>query len=210
MQTTNKELNHFWTEFSKLANKDTPAAYRKFTKKTFEDVLKESFWETPRMKNGYPDFIDMANAINSKEIDFRHWVYAMIGEAIAGKLKKKNCINPNYVKNIVKFYTVKEINRQRKLINDLSQASSDESPFTEFSDAKFDLYQVDEHQKNKLYEMVRTGELNFWFYIEGLETQKFKVDESKIIDQSFSKFMRLMHIVLQNIKRSNTCQSNVT
>lgn len=204
MQTTNRELYHFWTEFSKLANKDTPAAYRKFAKKTFEEILKENFWETPRMKNAFPDFIDLANAINSKEIDFGHWVYAMIGDAIKGKLRKKNCINPNYVKKIVKFYTVKEINQQREFINDLYKAhSSDESPFTEFTDAKFDLYKVDEHQKNKLYEMVKAGELNFWFYIEGLETQKFKVDESKIIDQSFSKFMRLMHIVLHNIKKEH-------
>lgn len=200
MQTTSRELYHFWTEFSKLVKKDTPAAFRKFSKKTFEQVLKEDFFETPRMKNAFPDFIDMANAINSKEVDFKEWVLAMIGESITGKLKKKNILNPNYVKNVVKFYTVKEINRQRDLINKLSEEAAGDNPFTDFSDAKFDLYQVNEQQKNKLYELVRKGELNFWFYIEALDNKCFKVDESKIIDQSFSQFLRLLHIVRQNIK----------
>jgi hypothetical protein len=200
MQTTNKELYHFWQEFSKLIKKDTPAICKKFNKKTFVQVLKEDFFETPRMKNGYPDFIDMANAINSKEIDFNQWVLAMIGEFIAGKLKKKNCLNPNYMKNVVKFYTVKEINHQRDLINKLSEDADSDCPFTEFSDAKFDLYQVNEQQKNKLYEMVRKGELNYWFFLEAEDNNCFKIDESKIIDQSFNQFLRLMHIIRQNIK----------
>lgn len=200
MQTTNKELYHFWQEFSKLIKKDTPAICKKFNKKTFVQVLKEDFFETPRMKNGYPDFIDMANAINSKEIDFNQWVLAMIGEFIASKLKKKNCLNPNYMKNVVKFYTVKEINHQRALINKLSEDAASDYPFTEFSDAKFDLYQVNEQQKNKLYEMVRKGELNYWFFLEAEDNNCFKIDESKIIDQSFNQFLRLMHIIRQNIK----------
>lgn len=200
MQTTNKELYHFWQEFSKLIKKDTPAICKKFNKKTFVQVLKEDFFETPRMKNGYPDFIDMANAINSKEIDFNQWVLAMIGEFIASKLKKKNCLNPNYMKNVVKFYTVKEINHQRALINKLSEDAASDCPFTEFSDAKFDLYQVNEQQKNKLYEMVRKGELNYWFFLEAEDNNCFKIDESKIIDQSFNQFLRLMHIIRQNIK----------
>ena len=183
MQTTNKELYHFWQEFSKLIKKDTPAICKKFNKKTFVQVLKEDFFETPRMKNGYPDFVDMANAINSKEIDFNQWVLAMIGEFIAGKLKKKNCLNPNYMKNVVKFYTVKEINHQRDLINKLSEDADSDCPFTEFSDAKFDLYQV-----------------KYWFFLEAEDNNCFKIDESKIIDQSFNQFLRLMHIIRQNIK----------
>lgn len=200
MQTTSKELHHFWTEISKLLKKDTPAAFRKFSKKTFEQVLKENFYETPRMKNAFPDYIDLANAINSKEVDFTEWVLAMIGESITGTLRKKNFISPNYVKKIVKFYTVKEINRQRDLINKMSDEAAGDNPFTGFSDAKFDLYQVNEQQKNKLYELVKNGELNFWFYIEAMDNNRFKIDESKIIDQSFSRFLRLLQIVRHNIK----------
>lgn len=210
MQTTTKELYHFWSVFSKLLKDEPRAILKKFQTKSLVEILKENFYETPRMPNGYIDFIDIANGINTGKFTFEQWVYVIIQDFIRdGKVKKKNILNLNYLKKIFNLFTVNEINRQRDLINKLSEEAESDNPFTEFSDAKFDLYTVNEQQKNKLYELVKDGTLNFWFFINGLDTNKFKIDESKLADPSYSRFLRLMQIVRQNIgknRRNSICQ----
>lgn len=200
MLTTNKELYHFWSLFSKLLKDEPPAVLRKFQKHSFAEIAKEKFWETPRMPNAYPPFTDLANFLNSKEVTFNEWVMLCVYDFIhEGKLRKKNLIDPNYLKKIVIFNNVKEINRQRELINAVSEKDVNDNPFAEFSDTKFDLYKVNDEQKNKLYEMVKSGELHFWFIIEALNNRSFTYDESKIEDPRYSRFLRLMQIIRRNI-----------
>ncbi len=199
MQTSSKELYHFWSLFSKLLKDEPPALRRKFEKLTLQEILKEEFFETPRMPNAYVDFIDVANGINNGKFTFDQWVYVIVQDFIRdGKVKKKNILNLNYLEKKFKLFTVNEINRQRDLINKLSEEAESDNPFTEFSDAKFDLYTVNEQQKNKLYELVKAGTLNFWFFINGLHTKKFKIDESKLADPAYSRFLRLMQIIKDN------------
>lgn len=200
MLTTNKELYHFWHEINDLLKKDTEKLYKKFMTKTFEEILKEDFFETPKMVFGFNEFVPMANAMNSKEIDFYEWCYIVIGEFIVkNKLRKKDLISPLYVKKIIKFCSVDETNKQKEFIRSFAERNKDD-PFIEFSDAKVDIYEVNRDQKNELYEMVRRGELNCWHYIENFD-KKFKVDESKVIDQKFSQFLRFMRIIKFNITR---------
>ena len=108
MQTTSKELYHFWSLFSKLlAKKEDPKPIvRKFEKKSFEEILKEPFFETKNMPKGYVAFIDLANAINMKKISFTDWIYICIGDFLRdGSVKKKNITNVNYLQKVVKFYS---------------------------------------------------------------------------------------------------------
>lgn len=209
MKITTKQLYHFWWMFSRFIKpakdkktgllKDNKKIVKAFETTTFEGILNETYHETPNESMGYADYVEIANMINSGEITFRNWVYIMIGDFCqSGKVVKKNILSPTYVKKIVKLYTVNEINKQKSFINKLLEESAGDDPFTEFSDAKFDLYQVNTQQKNKLYELVKEGKLNFWFYLQALDN-KFKIDETKC-DPDFYRFVRLMRITRQNIK----------
>lgn len=171
---------------------------------TFRQILKEYFYETPRMPNAYVDFIDLANAINTNKFTFDQWIYVIVQDFVRdGKLKKKNLLNLNYLEKNFILFTVNEINRQYDLINNMSEEVESDDPFAAFSDAKFDLYTVNEQQKNKLYEMVKDGTLCFWFFMNGLATDKFRIDESKIADPAYSRFLRLMQIIRQNEQAKN-------
>ena len=66
-------------------------------------------------------------------------------------------------------------------------------------------------QKNKLYELIRNGTLSFWFWFDGIDNNKFTIDETKIDDPDYFRFLRLMRIVRQktkkeNIKEKSLCQ----
>lgn len=207
MQTTSKELYHFWSLFSKLLGKkeDPKPIVRKFEKKTFEEILKESFFETRNMPKGYVAFIDLANAINMKKISFTDWIYICIGDFLRdGSVKKKNITNVNYLQKVVKFYSVNGKNLQLEVINSMleeAKAKEEENPFAAFTGDQFDLYKVNEKQKNKLYELIRNGTLSFWFWFDGIDNNKFAIDETKIDDPDYFRFLRLMRIVRQKTKR---------
>lgn len=217
MQTTSKELYHFWSLFSKLlAKKEDPKPIvRKFEKKSFEEILKEPFFETKNMPKGYIAFIDLANAINMKKISFTDWIYICIGDFLRdGSVKKKNITNVNYLQKVVKFYSVNGKNLQLEVINNMleeAKAKEEENPFAAFTGDQFDLYKVNEKQKNKLYELIRNGTLSFWFWFDGIDNNKFSIDETKIDDPDYFRFLRLMRIVRQktkkeNIKEKSLCQ----
>ncbi|WP_413854726.1 hypothetical protein [Candidatus Ruminimicrobium bovinum] len=205
MQTTSKELYHFWSLFSKLLNKktDPPAIVRKFEKKSFEEILKESFYETANMPKGYVAFVDLANAINMKKLSFTDWIYICIGDFLKdGQVKKKNLLNLNYLQKNIKFYSVNGKQEQFTIINKmLEEAKAKEDPFAAFTGNQFDLYKVNDKQKNKLYELIRNGTLNFWFWFDGIDNNKFAIDETKIDDPDYFRFLRLMRIVRQKDKR---------
>ena len=58
------------------------------------------------------------------------------------------------------------------------------------------------HKKtNKLYELIRNGTLSFWFWFDGIDNNKFAIDETKIDDPEYFRFLRLMRIVRQKTKR---------
>lgn len=208
MLTSSKELYHFWSLFSKLVGKkeDPEPIVRKFTKKSFEDILKEKFFETPNMSKGYIPFIDLANAINMKKISFDDWIYVMVGDFLRdGSVKKKNITNLNYLQKNCKFYSVNGKKLQEEVINKLLEESAmeaEEDPFAAFSGNQFDLYKVNEKQKNKLYELIRNGTLSFWFWFDGIDNNKFAIDETKIDDPEYFRFLRLMRIVRQSNKKA--------
>lgn len=208
MLTSSKELYHFWSLFSKLVGKkeDPEPIVRKFTKKSFEDILKEKFFETPNMSKGYIPFIDLANAINMKKISFDDWIYVMVGDFLRdGSVKKKNITNLNYLQKNCKFYSVNGKKLQEEVINKLLEESAmeaEEDPFAAFSGNQFDLYKVNEKQKNKLYELIRNGTLSFWFWFDGIDNGKFAIDETKIDDPEYFRFLRLMRIVRQSNKKA--------
>jgi hypothetical protein len=208
MLTSSKELYHFWSLFSKLVGKkeDPEPIVRKFTKKSFEEILKEKFFETPNMSKGYIPFIDLANAINMKKISFDDWIYVMVGDFLRdGSVKKKNITNLNYLQKNCKFYSVNGKKLQEEVINKLLEESAmeaEEDPFAAFSGNQFDLYKVNEKQKNKLYELIRNGTLSFWFWFDGIDNGKFAIDETKIDDPEYFRFLRLMRIVRQSNKKA--------
>ena len=209
MLTTSKELYHFWTLFSKLLSKkeDPEPIVRKFMKKSFEEILKEDFYETPNMAKGYIAFVDLANAISMKQFDFTDWIYICVGDFLRdGSVKKKNITNPSYVKKFIKFYSVNGKTEQREVINKLrmeSEKQIEDNPFAAFTGNQFDLYKVNEKQKNKLYELIRNGTLSFWFWFDGIDNHKFDIDETKIDDPDYFRFLRLMRIIRQVNKKAN-------
>ena len=104
-----------------------------------------------------------------------------------------------------KFYSVNGKKLQEEVINKLLEESAmeaEEDPFAAFSGNQFDLYKVNEKQKNKLYELIRNGTLSFWFWFDGIDNGKFAIDETKIDDPEYFRFLRLMRIVRQSNKKA--------
>ena len=150
-----------------------------------------------------------------KKISFTDWIYICIGDFLRdGSVKKKNITNVNYLQKVVKFYSVNGKNLQLEVINNMleeAKAKEEENPFAAFTGDQFDLYKVNEKQKNKLYELIRNGTLSFWFWFDGIDNNKFSIDETKIDDPDYFRFLRLMRIVRQktkkeNIKEKSLCQ----
>lgn len=198
---TSAELYYFTKKLDDLF-KMKKSSVKKFETMTFEDILHEDYYETPKAHFGYSAFIDLANKINSGHLNFKNWVLMVIGEFIkTEKIKRKNITDIAFLDKIIKLYTVEKINSQRALINKLTVEARDEDFFASFSENSYDIYKVNNQQKNKLYEMIKNGELNYYFFIDGLEHNKFEIDIKKIDDPKYKTFVKLMQIIRHNIKK---------
>jgi len=79
--------------------------------------------------------------------------------------------------------------------------SNPDNVFDNFNENKNSVYQVNEQQKNMLYELVKEGKVNFFCFVFAWMKGKFEIDESKITDEDYKLFIQCMNIVRQNITR---------
>lgn len=194
----------FWKKLKALLTKFYGPTVKKWMANDFNTFLPDNAWDQdPKLLNPIIRFTDLANAMNSGVINFNTWVYMVIGEFVKTNklMKEKDATDINKVQNFIKFYTVKATTEQAKDVINTIIASTGDDPFMEFSDSKVDLYKVDEEQKNKLYDLIKNGEVNFYFFIDAWNRNKFTINEKKIADPDYKHFIQLMQIVRQNIKK---------
>ena len=213
MEVTNSQLSNFWKELMLLLypKKDkklnipvfNKSNLKKFQKMSFEEILKSKFYKTKNSWRGDIHFTKLANEISSGRIDFYNWVYIVIGEYCKKQKKKKmDLINPQIIEKISILYTVEGINKQREMFNELIETEKSKNDhFMQYSENAFDLYKLDFEQKNKLYEWVRSGYINYYFYLEAMDVE-FTIDETKC-SQEVYRFIKIMQIVKKNIKKQN-------
>lgn len=58
-----------------------------------------------------------------------------------------------------------------------------------------DIFKNKEDQKNELYNLILKGKVSYLFYSYFLNNGKIKIDESKIIDEEFKKFIKIIKFV---------------
>lgn len=149
---------------------------------------------------------NIANEINSGRIDFDTFVVCYFSEWVT----KKKCpdifdLNKN-LRNIIIFNSILNAGVQFKMLSKLNEEYKSQPTIAKFSGSKNTLFGVDEGQKNKLYELVEKGEVSLLLYSYLLRNHKFVVDESKIKDLNYFKFIKVVNYInekniqIENIK----------
>lgn len=193
--------------------KPTPTKVKGFLAHPFEHYAEfhgngvSSAWN-----NGAANFVSLSNAINSGCFSLGAFCVIFIGHYITNSklLTQKKLNDIHYLQELNRFYTPHEMQKQREHIVSKIEGSVDASDvFAEFTNKKLDVYSVDESQKNALYGMVKSGEINFIHFILAWHTHKFEVDESKITDKEYHDFIQYMKIVRQNMYKTETFQATV-
>jgi hypothetical protein len=90
--------------------------------------------------------------------------------------------------------------KQQEYIDCETKKSVDtDDVFAEFTQTKLDVYQVGEDQKNVLYDWIKSGKVNLINFIIAWKSHKFEIDEKKINDEDYLKFIKCMKIIRQQM-----------
>lgn len=141
-----------------------------------------------------PIFSDLSNLYGSHVINIDTIMAVIIDYYVrTGKPMNYNTkMTHGELKDRLKFLSVLGANSQLDTLSEIHSEYKEQSTFNKFSGQKLTLFNVDEKQENKLYELVKTGKLSFLFYVFFWSNSKFDIDEDKIEDLNFLKFVRLM------------------
>ena len=195
---------NLFRELHKFLKHPTPGVYKKFMQNDLDYFTTHYYDKTPRWSEGANNYITLANALNSGQIKLLEVVAATIGKYV---IEFKHLTNYEYnnidrIKILIKFYTILETKKHFEYIKKLEENTIDvEDTFFEFTKNKIDVYKVNEEQKNMLYDLVREGKVNFFCFIYAWMKGKFDIDESKITDPDYKKFIQCMSIVRHNITK---------
>lgn len=137
----------------------------------------------------------IADELNSGRIDYDTFVVCYFSEWV--QLKKCPDIfslNKN-LRKIIIFNSILNAGVQFKMLSELNEEYKNQPKFTKFSGSRNTLFGVDEEQKNKLYELVEEGKVSLLLYAYLLRNNKFAVDESKIKDLDYFKFIKVVNYI---------------
>jgi hypothetical protein len=115
-------------------------------------------------------------------------------------LTQKSLNSIDKLKELNKFYTQFEMQKQIELLKKKVENSVDaDDVFADFTQTKLDVYKVGEDQKNILYEMIKSGEINLIHFVIAWHNHKFEIDEKKIDDDDYRKFIQYMKVIRHNM-----------
>ena len=183
----------------KTAKKFTNKVYKTLTTKSVKEIMEENYYLTPNVDLSANKFISVVNAINSGEFTPNDFAISIVNEFMTTE-KFPTLLSCSRVDNRKKFFIFKkrkEIIDQSNYLRELVEEKN--RGLFQFS-SKFTLWEPNSSQENEIYKLVKNKTVNSEFYIRGYEAKKFIIDESKIQDTSYMKFVLLTKIIL-NFKR---------
>jgi hypothetical protein len=204
MQYSKDGVYNLYRTIKNYLKHPTKGQYKKLMEKDFNYFTQFYYNNFSEWKFGAVYFVPLANALNCGKISIIELCSTFIGEFIIKNktttIKELNTIDK--VKEFAKFYTVNETKKHFEYIKKLEEKlSNPDNVFDNFNENKNSVYQVNEQQKNMLYELVKEGKVNFFCFIFAWMKGKFEIDESKITDEDYKLFIQCMNIVRQNITR---------
>lgn len=189
------QLYHLYKELAKLgtAKKLTNKIFSDLQKKSLFSIANENFYMTPNIDKSANYFIEIANDINSGIFSLNDFAISLINEYITlEKFPTLSSRNSENIRKFTIFKNKKEIIDQSNFLKNLVEEKN--KGMFEFSD-RFTLFKVDLEQKNEIYRLIKNKKVSIEFYARALETGKFTIDENKIQDKEYLKFVKLITII---------------
>lgn len=176
--------------------------FNMFNEHTFEYIARNEIYITPNWEKGVVGFVDLTNHINSGLIDLNVFCSVFLIEAVISDkpLNTKILNSVDEMKKIFTFYSVLETRKQLSYINTLTEQQQKDNPFEIVSDQTNEIYKVNQAQKNTLYELVLNRKINAYAFLFCWINHKFEIDEKKIDDPKYKKFIQVLQIIRQNQK----------
>ena len=195
------QIYHLYKVLSglKTAKRFTNKVYKDLTTKSVKDILEEDFYYTPNVDKSANVFIDLVNSINSGQFTVKDFAISIVNEFMITE-KFPTLLSCGRVDNRQKFFIFKkrkEIIEQSEYLKQLVEDKN--KGLFQFS-SKYTLFGLASDQTNEIYKLIRDKIVTSEFYIRGYEAKKFIIDESKIQDTAYMRFVWLTKIVL-NLKR---------
>ena len=191
-----------YRELKSLLENPTPSKVKKFTTNYFRYFTEHYYNATANWSAGASNFVTLTNAINSGHFSLDAFCVIFIGYYITqNKLLTQKSLNSiDKLKELNKFYTQFEMEKQIAYINKKIENSVDTGDvFADFTQTKLDVYKVGEDQKNTLYEMIKSGDVNLIHFVIAWHNHKFEIDEKKITDEDYKNFIQYMKVVRHNM-----------
>lgn len=177
----------------------TTKMWQKFLTKKLDDIVAEGYYITPNINLSGSQFCEVANNINSGVFHLSDYLISICVEQMLSEknLTLKSCSQVEKRKKFFIFYARKEIQDQAQWLKE-KVAKENEGLFL-FS-KQYTLFELESDQTNEIYKLIKSNNINPEFYIRGLETKKFIIDESKIQDKEYMRFVMWAKVIL-NLKR---------
>lgn len=106
----------------------------------------------------------------------------------------------------LRFLSVLGVNEQFDLLDEIKEEISGQSAMSKFTGDYRTLFAVNGEQKNELYELVKKAKISNLLFAFFWKNSKFNIDEKKIEELEYLKFIYLMkyvidkNITIENIK----------
>lgn len=142
-------------------------------------------------------FINLINEFNCNMFDIYHWImYVLIKALKDNKFPIPKDINSiNKLKDYTIFLKRKSIITQSEYIK--GKVNEINKNLNALTEDKFSLYNLNDKQENNAYLMFKNNEIDPEFYIRGLINKKFIINESKIKDIIYLRFITFSKMIIK-------------
>lgn len=142
-------------------------------------------------------FINLINEFNCNMFDIYHWImYVLIKALKDNKFPIPKDINSiNKLKDYTIFLKRKSIITQSEYIK--GKVNEINKNLNALTEDKFSLYDLNDKQENNAYLMFKNNEIDPEFYIRGLINKKFIINESKIKDIIYLRFITFSKMIIK-------------
>ena len=142
-------------------------------------------------------FIPVANEINCSFTTPEAWTMYVMEKCLVDRIfpKPKDISSVSRLRPYAIFTRRPFIAEQVEKVNRITESVN--GGFDYFTDNRFSLYGLDGEQVNEAYKMYLDGELDPEFYIRGLESGRFELDEKAVKDREYRRFIAFSRMIIK-------------